>query len=135
MSITRRQLLQAGAVAGAGILTQGYGTGTNRALAAPPGSAEAFTEQLPDLDGLGVIDLTAGGNTTLWMRNARHRFQSGMGLTDTLAYQDARTARTYLGPIIVAPEGDRHQSYRPQRNRPAPPDVRRRPRTGAGRQQ
>ncbi|MBX7446283.1 MULTISPECIES: multicopper oxidase family protein [unclassified Arthrobacter] len=105
MRITRRQLLQAGTVAGVGILTQGYGTGTNRALAAPPGSAVAFTEQLPDLAGLGVIDLTAGGGTSLWMRNARHRFQEGMGLTDTLAYQDARAARTYLGPVIVARKG------------------------------
>ncbi|MHC6592708.1 multicopper oxidase family protein [Arthrobacter sp. C152] len=104
MRITRRRFLQAGAVAGAGVLTQGYGNGTGRALAAPPGSA-AFTEQLPGLAELGVIDLTAGGGTSLWMRNARHRFQAGMGLTDTLAYQEAGTARTYLGPVIVARKG------------------------------
>ena len=105
MRITRRQLLQAGAVAGAGILTQGYGTGTNRALAAPPGSAGAFTEQLPTLDELGVLDMRGGGSAALWARNTRHRFHEEMGLADALAYQQPGSSQTYLGPVIIARKG------------------------------
>lgn len=104
MRITRRQLLQAGAAAGAGVLTQGYGTGIGRSLA-DAGHGGVFTEELPGMAELGVIDMTSGGRASLWMRNARHRFQAGMGLTETLAYQDARSARTYLGPVIVARKG------------------------------
>jgi FtsP/CotA-like multicopper oxidase with cupredoxin domain len=41
----------------------------------------------------------------LWVRNACHRFQEQMGLTDTLAYQEAGSSRTYLGPVIIARKG------------------------------
>ena len=64
-----------------------------------------FTEQLPTMDELGVLDVQAGGSKSLWVRNARHRFQEHMGLTDTLAYQEAGSTRTYLGPVIIARKG------------------------------
>ncbi len=102
MRLTRRQLLQAGAVAGAGVLTQTYGPGSGRALAAP---TAAFTEQLPALAEMGVIDMRAGGNLELWASNTRHRFQEQMGLADTLAFQDEASSRTYLGPVIIAKRG------------------------------
>lgn len=62
MRMTRRQLLQAGAVAGAGVLTQGYGSGAGRAMAAPVSPPGMFTEQLPTLADLGVLDMRAGGS-------------------------------------------------------------------------
>jgi len=104
MRLTRRQLLQAGAVAGAGVLTQAYGAGSGRAQAAPVPAA-AFNEQLPTLDQLGVLDMQGGGTAALWVRNARHRFQEQMELTDTLAYQQAGSSRSYLAPVIVARKG------------------------------
>jgi FtsP/CotA-like multicopper oxidase with cupredoxin domain len=105
MRITRRQLLQAGAVAGAGVLTQAYGSGASPGLAAPVSPPGTFTEQLPALADLGVIDMRSGGNLELWARNSRHRFQAEMGLTDTLTYQDAASSRSYLGPVIIARKG------------------------------
>lgn len=103
MQMTRRQLLQAGALAGAGVLAGAPVTAT-RATGARvlPGM---FTEQLPTLADLGVLDLRGGGRGELWMRNARHSFHAGLGLTDTLAYQAAGSARTYLGPVIIAERG------------------------------
>ena len=102
MNFTRRQLLQAGAVAGAGILVHPHAAVAARTTAPRPGSPPMFSEQLPTLADLGVIDMRAGGNAELWMRNARHSFHSHMGLTDTFAYQDSSGSQTYLGPIIVA---------------------------------
>lgn len=104
MYLTRRQLLQAGAAAGAAVATQPYGPGSGRAIATP-GQAGLFTEQLPTLAELGVLDMSAGGTASLWMRNAQHRFQAGMGVADTLAYQDGTSSRTYLGPVIIARKG------------------------------
>ena len=49
--------------------------------------------------------MRAGGSKSLWMRNARHRFQERMGPVDTLAYQDAASSQTYLGPVIIARKG------------------------------
>lgn len=105
MHLTRRQLLQAGAVAGAGVLTQGYGPGAGRVLAAPGTAAGMFTEQLPTLADLGVMDMRAGGSRELWVRNARHSFHEQLGLTDTLAYREANSSRSYLGPVIIAQKG------------------------------
>lgn len=104
MRITRRQLLQAGAVAGAGLLAS---PGSPAAAARGPASRQQdlFTEQLPTLDELGVLDMQKGGSTALWVRNACHRFHAQMGLTDTLAYQEAGSSRTYLGPVIIARKG------------------------------
>lgn len=105
MRITRRQLLQAGAVAGAGVLVPAPPAWAARASAARFDSPLMFTEQLPTLADLGVIDMRAGGTAELWMRNARHSFHPHMGLTDTFAYQDASGSQTYLGPVIVAEKG------------------------------
>lgn len=89
MLFTRRQLLQAGAAAGAGILVQPHAAFAARTSAPMLGSPPMFSEQLPTLADFGVMDMRAGGNAELWMRNARHNFHSQMGLTDTFAYQDA----------------------------------------------
>jgi FtsP/CotA-like multicopper oxidase with cupredoxin domain len=104
MEITRRQLIQAGALAGAGVLA-GANTTATRAVAAPGTVPGMFTEHLPTLADLGVLDLRGGGRGELWMRNARHSFLAGLGPTDTLAYQDAGSAQTYLGPVILAERG------------------------------
>ncbi|MDT0170205.1 multicopper oxidase domain-containing protein [Pseudarthrobacter sp. BRE9] len=104
MRITRRQLLQAGAVAGAGLLAS-PGSPAAAARAPAAGQQAMFTEQLPTMDELGVLDMQGGGSTSLWVRNACHRFQEQMGLTDTLAYQEAGSSRTYLGPVIIARKG------------------------------
>ncbi|MDQ0664782.1 spore coat protein A [Arthrobacter ulcerisalmonis] len=72
-------------------------------MAAP--SAGIFTEQLPTLADLGVMDMRAGGNLQLFVRNARHSFGAQLGRTDTLAYQEANSSRSYLGPVIIAQKG------------------------------
>ncbi|MDQ0147645.1 multicopper oxidase family protein [Pseudarthrobacter niigatensis] len=102
--MTRRQLLQAGAVAGAGLLAP---PGISAAAARGPaaGQQAMFTEQLPTLAELGVLDMRGGGRTALWVRNASHRFQENMGPANTLAYQEAGSSRTYLGPVIIARKG------------------------------
>lgn len=105
MPFTRRQLLQAGVAAGAGILVTPYPAAAARSFAPKPGSLAVFSEQLPTLADLGVIDMRAGGSAGLWMRNARHSFHSQMDLTDTFAYQGANASPTYLGPVIIAEKG------------------------------
>ncbi|MGX1162767.1 FtsP/CotA-like multicopper oxidase with cupredoxin domain [Arthrobacter sp. SLBN-100] len=104
VQLTRRQLLQAGALAGAGVLA-GVHPAAARIAAGPSGLPGMFTEQLPTLAELGVIDMRGGGSTELWMRNARHSFHPELGLTDTLAYQAAGSSQTYLGPVIIAARG------------------------------
>lgn len=105
MKITRRQLLQAGTAAGAGMLVQAHSPLASPAFAVQSGFPPMFVEQLPTLAELGVIDMTSGGSAELWMRNARHSFHAHMGLTDTFAYQDTSGSQTYLGPVIVAEKG------------------------------
>lgn len=105
MPCTRRQLFQAGAVAGAGMLLYQPSAGAAATFPAKVGPLTRFSEQLPTLSELGVLDMRAGGAAALWMRNARHRFHSEMGLTDTLTYQDASASQTYLGPVILAQRG------------------------------
>ncbi|MGM9470452.1 multicopper oxidase family protein [Pseudarthrobacter sp. YS3] len=104
MPLTRRQLLQAGAVAGAGLLVQPQPASAARTVPGPA-AALMFSEPLPTLSELGVLDMRAGGAAELWMRNARHSFHSRMELTDTFAYQDASASQTYLGPVILARRG------------------------------
>lgn len=104
MQVTRRQLLQVGALAGAGILTHAHPAGA-RTTGVPAAVPSMFTEQLPTLTEMGVIDMRGGGSAELWMRNARHSFHPQLGLTDTLAYQDAVASQTYLGPVIIAEKG------------------------------
>ena len=100
MEITRRTLLGAGAAAGAGaLLPLRLATA---AEAEPPVGVTPFTEQLPTLAELGVIDATGGGGATVHMVNATHRFHKTMAKTPTFAYRSAGGTQDYLGPVIVA---------------------------------
>jgi FtsP/CotA-like multicopper oxidase with cupredoxin domain len=99
MSVTRRQLLQAGAASAATLLLPVRAA--TPALAAVPPGLTPFTEPLPTLADLGVIDATAGP-ATIRMVNATHRFHSALPVTPTFAYRSTGGAQTYLGPVIVA---------------------------------
>jgi spore coat protein A len=105
MQLSRRQLLQAGAVAGAGILVHPDAALAARTVAGQAGPLTMFSEQLPTLAELGVLDLRAGGATELWMRNAEHSFHSQLGPTNTFTYRAAGASQTYLGPVIIAQRG------------------------------
>ncbi|MHA7240886.1 multicopper oxidase family protein [Arthrobacter sp. TMS1-12-1] len=102
MDITRRTLIEAGAAAGAGWALAPHLTSAATAAVLP--GVTPFTEQLPTLTELGVIDATGGGAATLEMVNARHRFHRSMAATPTFAYRGA-AAQNYLGPVIVAKQG------------------------------
>jgi len=105
MQLTRRQLLQAGAVAGAGILVHPDAALAARTVAGQAGPLTMFSEQLPTLAELGVLDMRGGGGTELWMRNAEHSFHSQLGPTNTFTYRAAGASQTYLGPVIIAQRG------------------------------
>ena len=101
MRLSRRRLIQAGAATGVGLLLPTRLVPTASGLV--PSGVSPFTEQLPTLADLGLIDMTApGGTATLDMVNARHSFHGGLGLTDTFAYRAPGATGTYLGPVIVA---------------------------------
>jgi spore coat protein A len=100
MGITRRSLLGAGAAAGAGLLLPIHlPTGASAAI---PVGVTPFTESLPTLAELGVIDATAGGTATIRMVNATHSFHRAIAPTPTFAYRSSGGAQDYLGPVIVA---------------------------------
>ena len=103
MKITRRSLLGAGAATGAGLLLPLNLKMT--ANAAIPLGVTPFTEALPTLAQLGVIDATGGGTATITMVNATHKFHSAMAATPTFAYRSAGGIQDYLGPVIVAKQG------------------------------
>ena len=103
MEITRRTLFEAGAAAGAGMLLAPVITST--ASAAVPAGVTAFTEQLPTLAEMGVIDATGGASATIEMVNATHQFHSAMAPTPTFAYRGGTVMQNYLGPVIVAKQG------------------------------
>ncbi len=106
MALTRRRLMQAGAAAGAGLLLPEWMAAPARALV-PPG-VTPFTEALPTLDDVGVLDMTSaatGATARLDMVNATHRFHSALGETATFAYQVPGTTQTYLGPVVLARQG------------------------------
>jgi spore coat protein A len=105
MQLSRRQLLQAGAVAGAGILVHPDAALAARTVAGQAGPLTMFSEQLPTLAELGVLDMRAGGATELWMRDAEHSFHSQLGPTNTFTYRAAGASQTYLGPVIIAQRG------------------------------
>ncbi|MFJ6270349.1 multicopper oxidase family protein [Pseudarthrobacter oxydans] len=105
MYLTRRQLLQAGAVAGAGILVHPDAALAARTRARQAGPLTMFSEQLPTLAELGVLDMRAGGQTELSMLNAGHAFHGQLGSTDTFTYRADDASQTYLGPVIVAQRG------------------------------
>jgi spore coat protein A len=101
MTISRRRLFQAGAGLA---LPVSFGTAV-RAAATVPAGLTMFTEQLPTLAELGIVDATQGGGATLRMVNASHRFHGALGPAATFAYRSATGAQTYLGPVIVARRG------------------------------
>ncbi|MDN4645923.1 multicopper oxidase family protein [Arthrobacter sp. PsM3] len=103
MEISRRTLFEAGAAAGAGLILAPVITST--ASAAVPAGVTPFTEQLPTLAELGVIDATGGGSATIEMVNATHQFHSAMTATPTFAYRGGTVSQNYLGPVIVAKQG------------------------------
>ncbi|MFI6674793.1 multicopper oxidase family protein [Kribbella sp. NPDC050470] len=98
MTISRRRLFQAGAGLA---IPVAFGPAA-RATAAVPAGLTMFTEQLPTLADLGVIDATGGGSATIRMVNAVHRFHGALGPADTFAYRTSAGAQSYLGPVIVA---------------------------------
>jgi spore coat protein A, manganese oxidase len=102
MDLTRRRLLQASAAAGAGLLLpQGL---TRAAAGLVPAGVIPFTEPLPTLADLGVLDMTAGGSAVLEMANGQHSFHSAMGSTGTFRYRvpGSSSDHQYLGPVILA---------------------------------
>lgn len=102
MDITRRGLLGASAAAGVGVLLPLRTTAANAVV---PANVTAFTEQLPTLTQLGVIDATGGGSATITMVNASHKFHAALASTPTYAYKSQGGAQDYLGPVIVARQG------------------------------
>lgn len=103
MDITRRTLFEAGAAVGAGFLLAPVIT--SAASAAVPPGITPFTEQLPTLSELGVIDATGGGSATIEMINATHQFHTALAATPTYAYRGGTGSQNYLGPVIVARQG------------------------------
>jgi len=100
MEITRRSLLGASAAAGAGLLLPLHlKTAANAAV---PLGVTPFTESLPTLAEMGVIDATKGGTAKIRMVNATHSFHKAMGKTPTFAYRSQGGVQDYLGPVIVA---------------------------------
>ena len=103
MKITRRSLLGSSAAAGAGLLLPLRLT--TAANAAVPLSVTPFTEALPTLADFGVIDVTGGAPATIEMVTASHKFHSALGATPTFAYRSQGGTQDYLGPVIVAKQG------------------------------
>jgi FtsP/CotA-like multicopper oxidase with cupredoxin domain len=70
-----------------------------------PTGAPRFTEALPTMAELGVVDATAGGSATITMVSATHTFHPDLAPTPTFAYRSLGGNQTYLGPVIVAKQG------------------------------
>jgi spore coat protein A, manganese oxidase len=107
MEISRRNLLGAGAAVGAGVLLPLNVTTAANAAKPIPNVLTPFTEQLPTLASLGVIDATGGTATTpatamIEMVNASHTFHTALAPTPTFAYRASGGSQGYLGPVIVA---------------------------------
>jgi len=105
MDINRRSFIGAGAVAGAAVLIPLRVGATANAAKPVPNVLTPFTEQLPTLANLGVIDATTTPAATISMVNASHSFHNAMAPTPTYAYRAAGGSQTLLGPVIVAQKG------------------------------
>jgi len=104
MKVTRRNLLKVGAGAGAGLLLPLHLPTAANAMTVT--GITPFTEQLPTLNDLGIIDATTGVGASINMVNATHSFHKNMHPTPTLAYRSMAAGvagpQNYLGPVIVA---------------------------------
>ena len=106
MEISRRTLFGASAAAGVGLLLPSRLAAAANA-AAPPGVTR-FTERLPTLADIGVIDVTSGARARIEMVSANtHQFHSAMAPTPTFAYRSQGGTQDYLGPVILAKQGVR----------------------------
>ena len=111
MELIRRTLLGASTAVGAGLLLLLPLRVTSEANAANPVPPvlTPFTEQLPTLGKLGVINATSGAPKAIEMANATHSFHVGFTSgTPTFAYKGGdlgTTSQTLLGPVIVAQKG------------------------------
>ncbi|MGR7023027.1 multicopper oxidase domain-containing protein [Geodermatophilus sp. URMC 62] len=101
MELNRRQLFRLGA-ASAAVLAFPAGA-TTPARAATPAGLSRFTEPLPTMADLGVLDATAGA-ATLRTAGTLHRYHADLPPTPSLAYQGAG-GQTCLGPVVVARRG------------------------------
>lgn len=109
MKITRRNLLGASAAAGAGLLlplrlpSAAIASDSTAVGTLLPVSLTPFTEQLPTLAQLGVIDATTGHSARIEMVTAAtHKFHAALDATPTFAYRSQGGTQDYLGPVIVA---------------------------------
>ena len=97
--LTRRQMLKAGTMAGAGMLVpwrlSGWATTRGSTSFLDPASLSRFVDPLPVPPTLTTAGLAADGLT---MAPGTHRFSSQMGWTSTWGYGGA----SYLGPTIEA---------------------------------
>jgi len=107
--LTRRQLLKRGAVGGAVLMApSGVLTGPELAQAR---ALRKFRTACPTPGGSWpVIDLTAGGATTLNLKQFAVRIHPDVGPTTVWGYERAAgpppSRSTYLGPTIVAQRGN-----------------------------
>lgn len=104
MDITRRGFLGAAAASGASLLLPVNDRPKTTTATVRP-DLIPFSEQLPTLAELGVIDATAGGSAVIEMVNASHSFSRAMPPTPTFAYRGGSASQTYLGPTIIARQG------------------------------
>ncbi len=104
MEISRRTLFGASAAAGVGLLLPSRLAAAANAVVPP--EITRFTERLPTLADIGVIDVTGGAGATIDMVSAStHKFHSAMKATPTFTYRSQGGTQDYLGPVILAKQG------------------------------
>jgi spore coat protein A, manganese oxidase len=98
--ITRRRLLQRGAIGGAGLMLSRVPFATSAAAAAATPNLSKFSEPLPIPP---VLDGTGGGKSfTIAARESMWQFHSKLPPTRTWGYWAGDTGIGYLGPTIEA---------------------------------
>mgnify|MGYP001797235990 CR=1 FL=1 len=102
MYINRRSFIGAGAVAGAAVLIPLRVGATANAAKPVPNVLTPFTEQLPTLANLGVIDATTTPAATISMVNASHSIPLPMSSTPTFTYLAAGGTPNYPAPVTAA---------------------------------
>src|SRR5512132_4244607 len=98
--ITRRRLLQRGAIGGAGLMLSRVQFATSAAAAAATPNLSKFSEPLPIPP---VLDGTGGGKSfTIAARESMWQFHADLPATRTWGYWAGDTGIGYLGPTIEA---------------------------------